>query len=96
MNEDKELIGKGSHNMLFSRNGTIKEMDFLMKPSDLVSTHLYKPGQKMLQGYDQGTFVGFNKDMSIDEFVAHSMAVFSTGPEGTTLKVRQHIEGPDA
>ena len=38
INEDKELFGKGNEYQLFFRNGSIKEMDYLMKPSDLVST----------------------------------------------------------
>ena len=38
INEDKELVGKGSEYQLFFRNGSIKEFDYLMKPSDLVST----------------------------------------------------------
>ena len=87
MNEDKEIIGKGNVNMLFSRNGTIKEMDFLMKPSEVVSTQLYRPGQKMMQGYDQGTYVGFNKDYTIDEFIGDQIAVYSSSAEGTTLRV---------
>lgn len=94
LNEDKEIIGKGHVNMLFFRNGPIKEMDFIMKPSDYVSTQLQKAGEKMLQGYDQGTFVGYNKDGSYDEFIADSMAVFTTDHEGSKLKVR--LDDPES
>lgn len=48
LREDKELIGKGEEYMLFFRNGIIKEIDYLMKPTDLVSSQLHKPGHKLM------------------------------------------------
>lgn len=43
-------------------------------------------------GYDQGTYVGYDKDGSIVEFIGGSNARYLSSSEGTTLKMSEDEE----
>ena len=43
-------------------------------------------------GYDQGTYVGYDKDGSIVEFIGDSNARYLSNSEGTTLKMSEDEE----